>query len=178
MPRDLPQRNVQPIFMTCVWCLKYCSTLSNAVIKTTLTLPLKAVRISYFHCGEVLLLFHALSQYCASFWSPLSKICRAKETLETLYYLFFDTGAKTVWIDVYMMFWNSSSGNVLVRTVCQCGKRSHECSRSVSGPLPGFLQLCLWGMDEEEPAAGGEVPLGSLQQPVGAQHGGDEEPTG
>lgn len=164
MPRDLPQRNFQRVFMTCVWGIKHRSPKSKDVIKAVLTLPLKG-----------LFLFHASSQYCASFIiSPERK----RHWKDRIIFSTQEPKLRVYWCVCIMMFWNSSSGNVLVRAVRQRGKRSHECSRSVSGPLPGFLQLCLWGMDEEEPAAGGEVPLGSFQQPVGTQHGGDEEPTG
>lgn len=70
---------------------------------------------------------------------------------------------------------NSSSGNVPVRTLRYCGKYGHGGPWSVGGPLPGFLQLCMWGLDEEKPIAWGKVPLGSFQQPVGTQHGRHEE---
>ena len=37
-----------------------------------------------------------------------------------------------------------------------------------------LLRVRLRGVDEEQPPARGQVSLGHLQQPVGAEHAGDE----
>lgn len=56
----------------------------------------------------------------------------------------------------------------------QRGRRRPGRPGSVRGPVQRLLPVRLWGVGEEQPPPGGQVSLGHLQQPVGAEHAGDE----
>lgn len=55
-----------------------------------------------------------------------------------------------------------SPGLVPDGTVYHRGRRGHGRPGQICGPLPWLLQLCLWGVGEEQPTTWGEIPVGSF----------------
>lgn len=68
----------------------------------------------------------------------------------------------------------SSSGPLPHRAVHHSGQCCHGWPGSICWPLWWLLQLCLWRLDKAQPPPWWQIPLGNLQQPVGAQHACNE----